>query len=198
MVRLKHRYLLVQILSPSPPETPSSSTNKPRLPNAVVFHAPTPPHITASTILHLLRTQVSLLFGDYGSGALASGLAVKYFSNATSTAIVRCPRAHYRLAWAALTCLTEMPSVRRGLGGGERCVFRVVRVSGMTRKVEEEAVRRSRRMICAGLGEDGGDGTLRAILDGDGSGGGGGLRGGDREREMVDVNEEEVETSDEG
>ncbi len=112
MVRIKHRYLLVQILYPFPQTTDSNA------PDSVLFHAPTPPHISSSTLIHLLRTQVSLLFGDYGSGVLAAGLSVKYFSNATSTAIVRCPRAHYRLAWAALTFVTELPGATKGLSGG--------------------------------------------------------------------------------
>jgi ribonuclease P/MRP protein subunit POP5 len=148
MVRIKHRYLLVQILYPSSTETAATS-RKSETPDSILFHAPTASHITSPTLLHLLRTQISLLFGDYGSGVLAAGLSIKYFSNATSTAIVRCPRAHYRLTWAALTFITELPPASKGAAVGERCVFQVVRLSGTIKKVEEEAVRRARRMISA-------------------------------------------------
>jgi ribonuclease P/MRP protein subunit POP5 len=182
MVRIKHRYLLVHILYPSP----STKTPNSEVPESLLFHAPSAPHITASTLLHLLRTQISLLFGDYGSGVLASGLSIKYFSNATSTAIVRCPRAHYRLAWAALTFVTELPAARKGPAAGEKCVLRVVRVSGTIKKVEEEVVRRARRMISAVQGGNGSGVTLQAVL------------GAEDERDIEDVDMEDEETSDDG
>jgi ribonuclease P/MRP protein subunit POP5 len=181
MVRIKHRYLLVQILYPSSFPT----TSKPDLPDQILFHAPTASHITSSTLLHLLRTQISLLFGDYGSGVLAAGLSIKYFSNATSTAIIRCSRAHYRLAWAALTFVTELPAMKKG-APGEQCVLRVARVSGTIKKVEEEAVRRARRIISAVQARDRGAGALAAVF-------------GSRDEEgTADVEIEDVETSEEG
>lgn len=160
MVRIKQRYLLVQILYPSS----AIKTPKSEVPQSILSYAPTPTHITSSALLNLLRSQVSLLFGDYGSGVLASSLSIKYFSNATSTAIVRCPRAHYRLAWAALTFVTELPPQNKRGPSGENCVFRVVRVSGTIKKVEEEAVRRARRMIAAVQGKDGDARTLEAVF----------------------------------
>ena len=63
---------------------------------------------------------------------------VKYFSNATSTFIIRVSRDHYRLVWAALSFTTKLPP------GAKPCVMRVVRVSGTIRKAEEEAIRRAR------------------------------------------------------
>lgn len=182
MVRIKHRYLLAQILYPSPTTNASSGSD---LPNTALFHAPTASHITSSTLLHLLRTQITFLFGDYGSGVLAAGLSIKYFSNATSTVIIKCPRAHFRLAWAALTFLTELPAARKGVSGGEKCVFRVVRVSGTIKKVEEEAIRRARRMISAVQPGDGSAATLEAVF------------GADEQRGIEDVDMEDKETSDE-
>ena len=104
---------------------------------------------------------------------------VKYLSPLTSTLIIRCPRAHYRLVWAALSSLTSLPipsdmsamltpqrekhsrssSSTRAL----HCVFQVVRVSGTIRKAEEEAIRRARAEIrCARRleGDGGGLGGL--------------------------------------
>jgi ribonuclease P/MRP protein subunit POP5 len=69
-----------------------------------------------------------------------------YFSPATSTFIIRCPRAHFRLVWAALTCTERLPGARRG-EDGVSCVIRVVRVSGTIKKAEEDVVRRARREI---------------------------------------------------
>jgi ribonuclease P/MRP protein subunit POP5 len=67
---------------------------------------------------------------------------VKYLSLATSTFILRVSRAYYRIAWAALSLMTQIP-----VKDGRNCVFRVVRVSGTIRKAEEEAIRRARELI---------------------------------------------------
>lgn len=96
-------------------------------------------------------------------------MAVKYLSPATSTAIIRCPRASYRLVWMALSYITHVPEFAApGSGPGKRspltrpCVFRVVKVSGTMRRVEEEAIRRARREISraaswVGVGDGDGD-----------------------------------------
>lgn len=68
--------------------------------------------------------------------------AVKYFSPATSTAIIRVSRDHYRLVWGALSFATRLPKPL-----DQPCVFQVVRVSGTIRKAEEEAIRRARISI---------------------------------------------------
>ena len=67
---------------------------------------------------------------------------VKYFSPATSTAIVRVSRAYYRLVWAALSFVTKIPNPVN-----QPCVVQVVRVSGTIKKSEEEAIRRARSII---------------------------------------------------
>lgn len=100
---------------------------------------------------------------------------VKYLSPATSTAIIRCPRASFRLVWSALTYMSHVPAIggdpaqKRSNGGRERpCVFRVVRVSGTMRKAEEEAIRRARREIVRvrGMEEKGVLGDLIGGADG--------------------------------
>src|SRR4051794_33817806 len=96
--------------------------------------------------------EMSFLIGDfvppYPDISLMN-IAVKYLSPATSTAIVRCPRAGFRLVWSALTYMSGLPaSASRASGHGRHgksgapstpavggdgprdCVFRVVRVSG--------------------------------------------------------------------
>lgn len=67
---------------------------------------------------------------------------MKYLSRATSTFIIRTSRTHYRLVWAALTLMDEIP-----ISEGSPCVFRVVHVSGTIRKAEQEAVKRARQLI---------------------------------------------------
>ncbi|OAA37437.1 Rpp14 family [Metarhizium rileyi] len=140
MVRIKERYLLVNIIFP--PDVTSSSAAK--VPDFVVQHQPTVERLTPQALLKAIRAEVGLLFGDYGLGALEGNLSVKYLSLATSTFILRCHRAHYRMLWSALTCMDRVPTK-----DGRPCIFRVVRVSGTIRKAEEEAIRQARQLILA-------------------------------------------------
>ncbi|KAK5938371.1 RNA-binding protein pop5 [Knufia obscura] len=150
MVRIKNRYLLLNILYPD-----SNTTSKAEPPATLSFQAPTPDYVDAGRFLAHLRAHISLLFGDFGLGVSLSSLKVVYFSTATSTAIIRVPRNHHRLVWAALSHITELPGPRKG-GGGAKCVVRVVRVSGTIRKAEEELLRRAKRdVVRAKLAQDG-------------------------------------------
>ncbi|KAF7735477.1 Uncharacterized protein PECH_006582 [Penicillium ucsense] len=163
MVRLKNRYLLLDILYPDPATWPSTK-NVSGTPHAaqVAIHAPTSNALTPGLLAKMIREEVGEMYGDWGvgklGGASATGVQVKYLSPATSTAIIRCPRASFRLVWSALTYMSHVPAVtepgtnptghKRPNGGRERpCVFRVLRVSGTMRKAEEEAIRRARREI---------------------------------------------------
>ncbi|KAH8808947.1 Rpp14/Pop5 family protein [Xylogone sp. PMI_703] len=138
MVRIKDRYLLVNILYPGLEKKSSSAT----IPDVVQFNQPTTDALTPQALLKGLRAEVLNLFGDYGSGAISDRLSVKYLSPATSTFILRVSRQHYRIVWAALSFMSTIP-----VKDGKRCVFRVVRVSGTIRKAEEEAIRRAQQLI---------------------------------------------------
>ncbi|EPS32960.1 hypothetical protein POX_d04890 [Penicillium oxalicum] len=173
MVRLKNRYLLLDILYPESTTWPSTKAIS-QSPHAaqVAIHAPTSNALTPGLLAKMIREEVGEMYGDWGvgklGGASATGLQVKYLSPATSTAIIRCPRASFRLVWSALTYMSHVPAViepgtttagyKRPNGGRERpCVFRVLRVSGTMRKAEEEAIRRARREIVRvrGMEEEG-------------------------------------------
>ncbi|KAG9545407.1 hypothetical protein KCU77_g17068, partial [Aureobasidium melanogenum] len=152
MVRLKHRYLLVNILYPDSDTPTKSTTRDGQVPDVVSFRRPSSDKLNAQLLARIIRDGVAELFGDYGSGMIASSLVVKYLSPATSTAIIRVSRAHYRLVWAALSFVTRLP---RPID--QVCVIQVVRVSGTIRKAEEEAIRRAKAAI------------LRATTQGKGS-----------------------------
>ncbi|KAF4555637.1 Rpp14/Pop5-like protein [Elsinoe fawcettii] len=165
MVRIKHRYLLLHLLYPTPSSSSPRTSSSPPL--ALEFNAPTPDTLTPALLARLIRDTVSLLFGDHGAGMIASSLKVMYLSTPTSTAIVRVGRAHYRLVWAALTMVGRLPAPStggyggdRGRGGrggrgqgrdgreqGQEVVIRVVRISGTVKKCEEEVVRRGMEVI---------------------------------------------------
>ncbi|KAJ5097958.1 hypothetical protein N7532_004959 [Penicillium argentinense] len=159
MVRLKNRYLLLDILYPDPKTWPTAAqaTKNNSQSAQLAIHSPTSDALTPGLLAKMIREEVAELYGDWGvgklGGASATGVNVKYLSPATSTAIIRCPRASFRLVWSALTYMSHVPepgagAQKRPNGGRERpCVFRVVRVSGTMRKAEEEAIRRARQEI---------------------------------------------------
>lgn len=73
MVRLKHRYLLVNILYP---EAGAQNAIKAEddLPHIVQFHQPSSDQLTARVLLRIIRDGVAELFGDYGSGMISGSL----------------------------------------------------------------------------------------------------------------------------
>ncbi|KAI4939731.1 uncharacterized protein J4E92_001017 [Alternaria infectoria] len=137
MVRVKNRYLVVNFLYPEPP-----AKSKTQLPDAIQIHSPTPDALKQGVIVRMIRDGVEDLFGDYGSGMVSSGLKVNYYSPSTSTAIIRCPRDHYEMVWAALTYITHLPKPL-----DTPVVIRVKRVSGTIKKAEEEVIRQSQHII---------------------------------------------------
>ncbi|KIV87650.1 hypothetical protein PV11_03182 [Exophiala sideris] len=144
MVRIKHRYLLFNILYPNPPQPTTQPSTQP--PSYVLFSRPSPNHLTSQLLISTIRSNIQSIFGDYGVSVTQSGMRIVYFSPGTSTVILRVPRAHFRLVWASLTFMDTLPGASRG-DAPVRCVVRVVRVSGTIRKSEEEVLRRARREI---------------------------------------------------
>ncbi|KAL2141858.1 hypothetical protein VTI28DRAFT_1841 [Corynascus sepedonium] len=162
MVRLKDRYLLVNIIYTDVPPGQAKGS----VPDLLLYNQPTSNELRPQLLLKGIRSEVAALFGDCGSGAVDRSLQVKYLSTATSTFILRVSRAHYRLVWAALAFMDRVP-----IRDGRPCVFRVVRVSGTVRKAEEEAVRRARLLVLAAkeeiAGKSSSTNALGALLRGD-------------------------------
>jgi ribonuclease P/MRP protein subunit POP5 len=156
MVRVKFRYLVVNFLYPEPP-----AKSKTQLPDLVQIHSPTPDAFHAGIFVRMIRDEVAELYGDYGMGMVSAALkgksssttqynittrllipTVNYWSPSTSTAIIRCPRDHYEMVWAALTYVTHLPKPLL-----LPVVIRVIRVTATIRKAEEEVIRRSQLII---------------------------------------------------
>jgi ribonuclease P/MRP protein subunit POP5 len=82
MVRLKHRYLLVNILYPEqePRNTRQQPTSaaKDGLPYTVQFRRPGPEQLSGKLLLRIIREGVADLFGDYGSGMVTGSLVGEY------------------------------------------------------------------------------------------------------------------------
>lgn len=138
MVRIKHRYLLFNILYPDLAASPSHpfdsgvalsssnttiatstkdlSSSDPLPPSYVLFSRPSPAHLTAQLLIQTLRTTISQVFGDHGLGVTQAGLKIVYLSPSTSTCILRVPRAYFRLVWASLTFMDSIPGAGAGAG----------------------------------------------------------------------------------
>jgi hypothetical protein len=79
MVRIKHRYLLVNILYPNPETAnvqPAKSGGN-TIPYAVRFRQPSSDRVDHGILLKAIRNGVETVFGDYGSGKIASSLQSK-------------------------------------------------------------------------------------------------------------------------
>ena len=76
MVRIKHRYLLLNILYPESDYQTLKNRGSARdpLPNIVQFHQPTSDDLTPQTLARAIRDQIALLYGDHGAGITNNGL----------------------------------------------------------------------------------------------------------------------------
>ena len=152
MVRLKHRYILFEILYP-PPSQPSTREQKAKFaefsnsPKEALLHlhAPSPSSVSLRSILSLLKRVISDHYGEHGAGTIGSLIIVKYFSNKTSTGIIRCSRNNFQLVVAALGLIDKIDN--------QKVVMRSVHVSGTIRKCEDFSIRRAKTLM-AYLGKD--------------------------------------------
>lgn len=71
MVRVKNRYLVINLLYPA-----SYSTSEPanRPPDVVQFHAPTPDAVHSGVLVRTIRDSVAELYGDYGMAMVSGSL----------------------------------------------------------------------------------------------------------------------------
>lgn len=134
MVRLKTRYVLFDIIYPPTDALPSHSRQQ----SLIQLHQ-TSNGFNLRTIAELTKRQIQNLFGDQGTGLASLSLVVKYFSQKTSTGIIRCPRDHYRYVVAALTSMRKI--------GDKQVIIRVLKVSGTIKKSEDYAIERNRKLL---------------------------------------------------
>jgi ribonuclease P/MRP protein subunit POP5 len=73
MVRIKHRYLLINILYPTDP--PAGIKLPPEgVPDFIRFHAPSPADFLSADLARLIRGAIVDLAGDFGAATTANGL----------------------------------------------------------------------------------------------------------------------------
>lgn len=139
MVRLKSRYILFEILYPNEVAT-GETTHITKRDILLKLHRVSPPDISIKSLLQEIRRSLQINFGDYGSGKANSLLQVKYFSNMTSTGILRCHREDCDLLVAALALITKVGDIGA-------VIVNPIKVSGTIKKIEEYAGRRSEKLL---------------------------------------------------
>ncbi|KAJ1966463.1 RNA-binding protein pop5 [Dipsacomyces acuminosporus] len=162
MVRFKNRYICFEVQFQLACEGTVSAAAK-----AARDRQHQLPNVSARNITSLIRDQVGLNFGDSGAGHIVSGVQVKYFSPQTRMGIIKVPRDHYQMVWAALTLTTQLNK--------HPCIIRVWHVSGTIKKSQRAAIRVNRDLIIAwysqqaelakvGAASATGEGTLSGLL----------------------------------
>lgn len=182
MVRVKERYLLINIVYPEAEGSRNPAASN--LPDLLVYNQPTVDACTARTIHNAIRTEITNLFGDYGAGSIertlrGSSLNLRavvapasclvselhtLFQYCTRTDILVVKYMSNATSTCILQCsrdhfrlvwaaLTMIDRVPTKHGPGKPCIFRVVHVSGTIKHAEQEAVRRARLLILAAKDE---------------------------------------------
>ncbi|KAI5966459.1 POP5 [Candida pseudojiufengensis] len=143
MVRVKHRYILFEILYPpiqkntSREEIEDYVTSEQNV--LLTLHKSSPSNINYKTILHAIRKSLQENYGDIGSGSAGMLMTVKYFSNKTSTGIIRCGRSQFETIIGAMCMINNID----GLDVTLSCIH----VSGTIKKCEEFSIKSTRRLI---------------------------------------------------
>lgn len=79
MVRIKHRYLLLNILYPAEDKSKTPSNKDEQIPLTVQFRRPSSDRLDGRLLMRVIRDGVSELFGDYGAGMIAGSLQGKLY-----------------------------------------------------------------------------------------------------------------------
>lgn len=105
MVRVKHRYLIGQVLL----EPSSIKTTD----------------FNARDILLAAKDKLQLLFGDVGSGTIGAHLVIKFFDSESMIFVIRATREAANDTWFALSCMNEIKK--------QTCTVRCLNLSGCER-----------------------------------------------------------------
>jgi len=118
MVRLKHRYLLTEIIFA---DGKSDASMK------------------SKDIGRVLKDSLELVHGSYGLGSVIGSLQVKYFNPVTSVALIRVSRDNYDILWSAMTFITQMRK--------RECLFRVIHLGGTIRSCQKVLLEYNREQL---------------------------------------------------
>lgn len=135
MVRLKTRYILFQLRYPQ--EVDETGVGGRGLPCDVPTESTST--LSARTLASTLRLSMTKNFGDEALADTLTSFVVKYFSNKTSTGILRVHRDAVERVLAAMFFVQTVE--------GRDVIWESVGVSGSISKCEKRAITRNRRVI---------------------------------------------------
>lgn len=148
MVRLKTRYVLFEVVYPEAPQGGATTV--------LSLHSPTADSVTPKMITQLIRLSLSKNFGELGTSFSLSTFSLKYFSNKTSTGILRVHRDAIKYIQAAFFFITALD--------GKPCIFNCVGVSGSIKKCEDRSITRSKKLVRLVKAKDGHTDTLDQLF----------------------------------
>lgn len=162
MVRLKHRYVLFDIVYP-PEKTMNSSRDRHKFSSfslspkeaLLQLHEASSSRLNQRSITTILRQVIEDHFGELGAGLAGQSLVLKYYSSKTSTGILRCNRQHVDMVMASIALVTKLDD--------RNVTMRCIHVSGTIRKCEEYLIRRNRELMIA-LGVEGKSSNLDDLI----------------------------------
>lgn len=163
MVRLKTRYILFQLWYPEAGGGAESSRKG--LPSEIPTESTST--LSARTLASTLRLSMTKNFGNEALADTLTSFAVKYFSNKTSTGILRVHRDAVERVVAAMFFVQTLE--------GRDVIWECVGISGSISKCEKRAIARNRRMIRqlkreGDVSGEAVDGLLLEAFDGRGAG----------------------------
>ncbi|TMW69368.1 hypothetical protein Poli38472_001524 [Pythium oligandrum] len=115
MVRLKTRYLIVEVNAP--PQARKLSLQK-------------------EDVTSIIKESIARSYGDYGVGLLQYAFQVLYANKTTGFIAIRCSRDYVKMVEASLVFVTEHQ--------GQELRFRIVRVCGVGRTCRQNLLEMSR------------------------------------------------------
>ena len=131
MVRLKHRYLVGQVLFDPMGTTPTINTSASS--SSCFPSSSTTSHtvgeISQRDLQYALGKELQRLFGDVGVGMFGLGTSFRYFDPRSYLYVVRTSREESMKVQFALTCISE---IKRG-GSTVNVVLKTLGISGSTR-----------------------------------------------------------------
>ncbi|GMM36162.1 RNA-binding protein [Saccharomycopsis crataegensis] len=136
MVRVKNRYITFKILyPPSPKDTPYNDEPIPQL----EILKSSSPSINQKSLAAIFRDHLQVNFGEFAQGTIAPVLSVRYFSNRTSTGIVKVGRDDVEMVCFAMMCIQKLY--------GQEVVVSIVRISGTIKKAQDFLIGENKELV---------------------------------------------------
>ncbi|KAI9230974.1 MAG: Rpp14/Pop5 family-domain-containing protein [Piptocephalis tieghemiana] len=126
MVRAKFRYLTIEVQYSLPSGDISPLCRDPE-------------PLNRHELTGIIRDAIEANFGEYGIGCIQGQLLARYFSPHTGIGILRAPRDHFRMVWAAITFMEKIKE--------RPCAIRVLHCSGTVKKSQLYVINHQRNTL---------------------------------------------------